>query len=105
MKEGEAPAVQIEPVLEVLPAPDGVDRLVGDQLLEQHRRDVPGDPARLQKADVEPGDEQALQIRLKGIEGGVGTAQPQELGAHVDQELDARKQGVELGQERDPRGL
>ena len=66
MEIGEIAAIVVETVLQVVPALDRMDRLVGDQLLEQRAgRGVPGDPAQLEKVNVEPGREQTPEIVLE----------------------------------------
>ncbi len=62
VEERVAPAIGVEPVLEVGPRLDRVHRFVLDQLLEQRGRRVPRDAPELEQADVEQRRELRLQL-------------------------------------------
>ncbi len=69
MEEREAAAVGRQAPTQVFPAPDLVHGLVGDQLLEDRRGRIPVDPPDVEKAAVEPGLKQILQIRVERQQG------------------------------------
>ena len=102
MEEGVAATVGVEPVLEVLPRADLVHGLVFDQLLEQRRGRGPGDALQLEEADIEPGRQASLQLAIERLEQRVFGDEAQQIRAQVDQELDALRNGVELGQDAQP---
>src|SRR5512146_3548645 len=105
MEVGKAPAIRFEPVLEVGPAADFVNRLVDHKLFEKRRGRIPGDLPDFEKALVEPVREQAAQIMLERVEGLAVMRELHQLGPHSDEKLDAARQGVELGQKTEPRRL
>ena len=105
MEIGKAAAVGLEPVLQILPAADRVHGLVAGELFQERGGRIPGDAAHFEEADVEPAREQVLQVELERGQHRVALAQVHQLGAHVDQELHALGQRVELRQELDARRL
>src|SRR6516164_8052677 len=96
MEKSEAATIRLEPVLQVGPPADLVHGLIGHQLLKQRRRRFPGDSLELEKADVEPVGEQALQILFEAGEHGIVLPQINQFGAAVDEELDPFGEGIEL---------
>ena len=54
MEESKAAAVRLQAAAQIVPAIDGMHRLVRNDFLEQLGRRVPGDSVQLQKAGVEP---------------------------------------------------
>ena len=73
-------------------------RLVRDDLFEQRRRRIPGQPRTPQKADVEPGRQQMAEVGVQRLQVRILTVERQQIGAHVDQKPRALGQRVELGQ-------
>src|SRR5581483_12032688 len=96
MEEGEAAAIGIESVLEVDPAAHLVHGFIDAELLEQGGRRIPGDAFELEEADIEPSGQQRLQVGFQRRETALLAYQLEQLGAHVDQEFDPLRQGVEL---------
>ena len=82
-----------------------MDRLVARELFEERGRRIPGDALHFEEADIEPAGEQVLEVELERGERRVLLGELHQLGAHVDQELHAFGQRVELGQELDARRL
>ena len=80
-----------------------MDRLVGDQLLQEGRRRLPGDAPQVQEADIEPGLQQVAQVVVERFQGRRLAQQRQQVGTHVDQELHPFGQHIELGQKPQPR--
>jgi hypothetical protein len=80
-----------------------VHRLVLDQLFQQRGRGVPGDALQFEEADVEPRREARFQLAVERRQLGVVLQVAQQVGAQVDEELDALRDGVELRQYPDPR--
>jgi hypothetical protein len=78
-------------------------RLVLDQLFQQRRRRVPGDALQFEEADVEPGREARFQLAVERRQAGLLVEVAQQVGAQVDEELDALRDGVELRQDADAR--
>ena len=78
--------------------------LVGDQLLEQGGRRIPGDALQLEEPDVEPGRETRFEFAVERTQHRVGLAVTQEVGTQVNEELHALWQSIELGQNAQARG-
>ncbi len=63
VEEAEQAAVRhVDPAAEIVPAVDGVHRLVADDLLEDRGGGLPVNLAQIEEAAVEPGGEQALEV-------------------------------------------
>ena len=68
MEEGEAAAVGRKAAPQIVPALDLVHRLIGDQLLQHRGRRLPVDPPQFEKAAVEPGGEQMLEVGVEQLQ-------------------------------------
>ncbi len=103
MEERVATPVGVEPVLQVVPRPDRVHRLVRDELLEQRRRRIPRDPAQFEQPHVEERRELRLQLAVEvgeiGVVIGPGADDPQHVGAEIDEELHAAFEPAEQPQQ------
>src|SRR5690606_26073370 len=94
VKESVAAAVAIEAVFQVGPAADVVHRFVLDELFQQRRGRIPGQPAQLQKTDIEPGGKKLLQLGIERQQARVAFKLAQQFGAQVQQKPHAvRKHG------------
>ena len=91
--------VGIQPILEVVPALDGMDRLVDHDLFQHGGGRAPGDALQFQEADIEPGGQQALEVALQRRQRRVALDLIYKLGPHVHQELDTFRQRIESGQQ------
>ncbi len=103
VEEGVEAAVGIEAVLEVGPGTDFMHRFVFDQFFEQRSRRMPGNTLQFEETDVEPGAQARLQFAVEHGQFLVLLQIAQQVGAQIDQELDALRDGVELGQDADAR--
>src|SRR5215470_8392751 len=63
MEKTEAAAVVLQAPPEIVPVANVMHRLVLDKVFEDRRRGVPVDPPQFEKAGVEPGPQQMLEIR------------------------------------------
>src|SRR5690348_5822189 len=87
VKEGEAAAIRIKPVLQIGPTAYLMHRLVDHELFEQRRGGFTSDALQLEKSDVEPVGEQPLQILFEPAQQWIMPSEVDELGASVDEEL------------------
>ena len=101
MKEGVAAAIGVEPVLEILPGADLVHGFIFDELFQQRGRRVPGNALQFQEADIEPRREPVLEFAIERLQFLVVPQEAQQIDAHVDKELDALGNGIELGEDAD----
>ena len=60
---------------------------------------MPGDAFDREKTDIEPADQQLLEVAIKGGEFRLLRAKGQQVGAQVDQEFDALGQGIKLAEQ------
>ena len=104
MKVGVAAAIVTETVLEIVPGQNCVHRFVLDEFLQKRRRRFPGDAFQIEKADIEPGGEQRMNVGIQRLQAYVFRREQHQLGAQVHQKLHALTELVELAQELDPRG-
>jgi hypothetical protein len=74
-------------------------RFVRHQLLEHQRRGLPRDALQLEEPRIEPAREQAVELDFEHFERRFLRQQLEQVGAQVDQELDAVGQQIELRQE------
>ena len=77
MEEGKAAPIRIEPVLEVAPRADRMDRLVGDELFQQRGRRAPVDAHEVEEGHVEPGAQQRAQVLAQRLGRRIAAAQRQ----------------------------
>src|SRR5690606_6839896 len=63
---------------------------------------IPGDAPKVQETRVEPRPQEILQIPVKRPQLRILVQQGSQIEAHIHQELDAFRQGVELAQETNP---
>ncbi len=99
VEEGEAAAVGLQPASQVVPAVDGVHRLVADDLFEQVRRRVPVDLLHAQEAGVEPRREQVQEVVLDRAQLGLGLHLREQLAAHGDDRRGAAGRAVDAPQQ------
>src|SRR5918996_5973522 len=64
MEKREAAPVGGEPAAQIVPSGDFVNRFVLDQFLENDRRRIPVDALKCEKAPIEPGPEEMLEVGL-----------------------------------------
>src|SRR6516165_1703358 len=96
MEKSEATTVRLEPVLQIGPPADLVNRLIGHQLLEQCGRRFPGDSLELEKADVEPIGEQPLQILFEARQSRIVLPEIHQFGTAIDKKLYPFGERIEL---------
>ena len=58
MKKRKTSAIGIEPVLQIIPAPNFMHRFIGDKLLEKTSGRIPFDLLQLEEPNIEPGSQQ-----------------------------------------------
>ena len=63
------------------------------QLFQQSGGRFPINRAQFQKADIEPGSEQAFQVRLQSLQGRFTILEAEQFRAHFDQELHTIRNG------------
>ena len=72
-----------------------------DELFQQRGRRVPGNALQFQEADIEPRREPVLEFAIERLQFLVVPQEAQQIDAHVDEELDALGNGIELGEDAD----
>jgi len=66
VKKGVTASVRLQPSAQVVPAIDGVNGFVVNDLLQQLGRRIPGDLMQLQKARIEPGAQLVVHVSVNG---------------------------------------
>jgi hypothetical protein len=106
MEERVAAAIRrIDAAAQVVPARDLVDRLVADDLFQDHRRRRPVDPAQHQEAAVEPRREQMHEVGIHRREVLAVVHRIKELLAHPHQHGGAARRKIETPQQLLPARL
>src|SRR5207237_1010394 len=96
MKEGVATAIlRLEPVAEVVPTLDGMNRFILDDLLKDAGGGVPIDRSQHEKTSVEPGRKQMDEVIIDWLQLGMGRDQRQQHLAHAHQQRRAAGRQVE----------
>jgi hypothetical protein len=68
MEEAEAAPVGCKTAVQVFPAPDLMDGLMGDQLLQHRGRRLPVYAPEFEKAAIEPGSEEVTQVGVEWLQ-------------------------------------
>ncbi len=99
MEECEAAAVGRKTPPQIIPALDLMHRLVGNQLFQHRRRRLPVDPPQLEKAAVEPGGEEMLEIGIEQLQLRLVVQMGGDLASHRDQRAGAASRHVHAPQQ------
>lgn len=64
-----------------------MNRLIGNDFLQNMGRAIPTDRAQNQKPAIELGCKEVAKVQIKCLKRGIGLTQTQQFGSHADQSL------------------